>query len=252
MKTLWNAVSFVAVVNLIALLLIVAWLWQSQRLNGERVQKLRTMLAVTIPAEQAEAEEQAKKEAEAKTAEEEATRLRNPPVTSSTQIAALNRLEDQIAQGLRRLQEERRQLSAALDLRERALKDREEKLAADRRLWEESVKDQKLAQEDGQFTKAVKLLEALPAKQAKEKLVILVNEGQMPQAVAYLNAMSTRASGKILKEFKSSEESKLATDLLEELRKLGRTDELNESLSDANTPAAAADASGAGEIKPAG
>ena len=37
MKTLWNIVSFMAVVHLLALLMFVGWLWRTERLDRGRV-----------------------------------------------------------------------------------------------------------------------------------------------------------------------------------------------------------------------
>ena len=48
MKTLWNIVSFLAVVHLLALVMFVGWLWKSGRLDGARIDELREMLAVLL------------------------------------------------------------------------------------------------------------------------------------------------------------------------------------------------------------
>ena len=61
------------------------------------------------------------------------------------------------------------------------------------------------------------------ARQAKGKLIELVNTGRKDQAVAYLDAMNLRNAGKVLAEFKTAEENKLATELLERIRTLGQT-----------------------------
>jgi len=36
MRTVWNIISFLAVVHLLAVALFIGWLWQSQRLSAER------------------------------------------------------------------------------------------------------------------------------------------------------------------------------------------------------------------------
>jgi hypothetical protein len=236
MKTIWNIVSFLAIAHLVAIAVVVGWLWQSQRLDRDRVERVRTILALSIPAEQAAQAEDAKKQAEEQAKADETARMQNPPVTSSAQIASMSEIERFTAQSLRRMAEEKRQLSASLEAREQALKDEIAKFEADREAYEQSIKDQRQAQTDEQFRKAVKLIESLPPKQGKDKLTSLVSQGQMDQAVAYLNAMSNRAAGKILKEFKSAEESKLATDLLERLRKLGRVVQPDASTDDADPP----------------
>ena len=47
MRTLWNVISFLAVVHLLALLIVVGWLWQSGRITKERVQQTRELFALT-------------------------------------------------------------------------------------------------------------------------------------------------------------------------------------------------------------
>ena len=59
MKNLWNIISFMSVVNLIALLLFFGWLWKTDRLSMDRVQRLRDMLAETNAEEADAAVEQA-------------------------------------------------------------------------------------------------------------------------------------------------------------------------------------------------
>ena len=56
MKTLWNVLAFMAVVNLLAMAGFVGWLWQSQRLSVDRLEQVRELLKLTIP-EQEEADE---------------------------------------------------------------------------------------------------------------------------------------------------------------------------------------------------
>ena len=53
MKTIWSIVSFLAVVNLLALTTFAVWLWHSDRLDGERVQQVRELFSMTIPEAQA-------------------------------------------------------------------------------------------------------------------------------------------------------------------------------------------------------
>ncbi len=228
MRTIWNIISVLALSNLIAILVFVLWLWQTKRLNGDRIQEVRNLLGTTAD-EQAMAEaEKAKQDAEAEAKAEDAARLLNPPMTSSAQVAVLNQIQQQTAQALRRLEEEKRQLSAALDARERAIEDLRRRFEAEKAAYQNSVAAQQDAETDEQFQKAVKLIESLPPKQGKEKITNLVNDGKTEQAVAYLNAMSGRSAGKILKEFKTPVESQLATDLLERLRRLGSPAEVGE------------------------
>ena len=56
MKAAWYAVSFLAVVNLLALALCAAWLWRTDRLDASRVHQVRELFARTIAEEQADAQ----------------------------------------------------------------------------------------------------------------------------------------------------------------------------------------------------
>ncbi len=50
MRTLWNAFSFLAVVNLLALILVIAWLGYSDRLDRDRLEAMRDLLSPPISA----------------------------------------------------------------------------------------------------------------------------------------------------------------------------------------------------------
>lgn len=221
LRSLWNGVSFLAVVNLLAILLFVGWLWQSQRLDRQRIQSVRELLAMTIP-EQAQAEEEAaiKAEAERQRQIEEARQL-NPPGSSAAQILLVSRIDEQANQAMRRLREENRLLMDQLKAAKDDLQQRETRFEKNKETW---LADEKADQErrvNEQFLQVVKLLEALPAKQAKEKIRELIDLGKTDQAVAYLDAMNGRAAAAVLREFKTTEDNKLATSLLEKLRTFG-------------------------------
>ena len=106
---------------------------------------------------------------------------------------------------------------------------------------------------DEQFRKAVKSLESLPPKQAREVVLELVRTNRMDTAVAYLDAMSSSKASNLLKSFKSEDETKVATELLERLRMLGleseaRAERTNGAKSADNPAESARQASsGAGE-----
>ena len=87
MKSFWNIISFVAVVNLLVLLLFGGWLWKSDRLNVERARQIKDLLALTLQEEELVAAEAA---LEAEREQEEQAmlaRLQNPPLPSEEQVA---------------------------------------------------------------------------------------------------------------------------------------------------------------------
>lgn len=204
MKKLWNLVSIIAVVNLLAVLGFFGWLASSGRMNAE---KLRELLAPPPPPTPAEAPAAAG-EAE-------------PPadlVPTSVKIDGNDRQMRREAISLRRLQEEKAQLDKVLDQREAKLTSDTESLRSEQAAWESSIAELKNAKTDEQFTKAVKLLESVPAKQGKDLILELVSSGRKAEAVAYLDTMSAFKRSSLLKAFKGDEEMKVATDLLEAIR----------------------------------
>ena len=221
MRTLWNAITFLAVVNLLALLIVVGWLWQSGRLTSARAYDIRSMLSTTVG--------QASEEAGRLATEAEAERLRqqeelareHPAADAPTQISQIALVHQQSVDARRRLDDERQMLASQLHQATTAL---EAKADA----WQRSQADTSgmLAADaqrksDEQFLRAVKQLEQIPAKQAKRMLETLVSEKKVDQAVAYLDAMNPRAASKVLREFKADSDIALATELLERLRTRG-------------------------------
>ena len=86
MRTLWNVVSFLAVVHLLALLIVAAWLWLSHRVDSARLADIRSLLATPVSESEAQAQ-QTLLEIEAQRVRETQERLRqNPPVDSAAQI----------------------------------------------------------------------------------------------------------------------------------------------------------------------
>jgi hypothetical protein len=221
MRTLWNAASFLAVVNLLAILLFVGWLWQTKRLDHQRIQSIRELFAMTIP-EQAQAEEAAAKQAEADHQRQlDEARQLNPPGSSAAQILLLSRIDEQANQAQRRLREENRLLMDRLTAARDDLQKRDAQFERDKKAWLATEKADQDRRVNEQFVQVVKLFEAIPAKQAKDKIRELISEGKTNQAVAYLDAMNGRSAAAIFKEFKTVEENKLATSLLEKLRTFG-------------------------------
>ena len=221
MKTAWNIVSFLAVVHLLALLMFVGWLWHTDRLEGARLAELRALFAPTL-AEARAAADQADLEADARLVRQaEQARRQDPPLPASDRIARLAAARQEEERAEHHLDLVRRQLLQQFDIAAQRLEDQRGALNAERQGFEQGVGADQQQRHTTQLTKAVKLLESLPPKQAKQKIVELVQSGKEDQAVVYLDAMNQRAAGKVLAEFKTDQENKLATELLERIRTLG-------------------------------
>ncbi len=234
MKTIWNILSFLAVVHLLALTMFVAWLWHSDRLDGERVQQVRRMFSMTIPEAQVAARRgQVQAEAEVALQREQAIGD-DPPFSSAATIELSSQISRHTDQEIRRLEDARKTNLAQLAEAQRASDEREAESKARVEAWEKTAAAEKKRQEDEQFAKAVKLLQSQQPKQAKTMIVELVATGKMDQAVAYINAMDDRKRGKLLGAFKSPAEQKLATELLEQLRTFGQPADRSDDASNAD------------------
>jgi hypothetical protein len=221
MKTLWRLLSILAVANLLALSAFVGWLWQTGRMNEQRFELLKSILASTTDEDAARLEEEKVIGAEAMRVAAEERKLLEAPFTREEQVAAAERFEERAQLAMKTLNDEQARLAGKIDEREGAVAEREGALDARREAWEQAIADEKQRETSEQFKKAVKLLEGLPPKQAKDWILELVGSGKIEQAVKYLDAMSATKSANLLKSFKTAAETKSATDLVERLRVLG-------------------------------
>ncbi len=221
MKTIWNIVSFLAVVHLLALATFAVWLWHSDRLDGARVQRVRELFSMTIPEAQVAAK-RAQTQVKAELEERNEVALRaDPPFSSAAAIEIGSQVTRHTEQEIRRLEDAKQRRLAQLAESQRLFEEQEAASKARVELWEKTAAAEVSRKTDEQFTKTVKLLESLPPKQAKQKIVELLSRGKTDQAVAYLNAMKPRVAAKVLGAFKTDAENKLATELLEQLTTFG-------------------------------
>jgi flagellar motility protein MotE (MotC chaperone) len=219
MRTLWNVVSFLAVVHLLAGVMFVGWLWHSRRLDDDRIQQMRALLAEPVS--------DAPVVTEAPSDEPE-PESRAAALSSGAQVELTSMLREQMAQSVRWLEDEKRLLTVQLE-RATAQIERQKQDFMDRQSqWEQSVEAERQRRIDEQFGKVVRQLESVPPRQAQQILANLVDEGRPEQAVAYLDGMNPRAAAKIIREFKTAEDTRLATELLERLRTFGLEAEVAE------------------------
>lgn len=239
MKTIWSVASFLAVVHLLAIALFAGWLWQTKRLSRERFDDVRSIFALSVPAQEAVGADADRVAAARRQEQQLRDRRQKPPLSSAAQIGLLSEGQEQTQLWIEGLENLKRQLRQQIALSAEQLERERLAFEAKRRLWEQRVGAQDKLRSDAQFKKAIKLLETLPPKQAKAKIVELVDTGRTPQAVAYLDAMSPRAASKVLSEFKTDQENRLATELLERLRTFGTREGIDtaEASSNADTVA---------------
>ncbi len=230
MKTIWNIISVIAVVNLLALGVFLVVLWQKKTLDGDRIKEAWSVLNGNV-------EEVARPpQASDDTAIEANSGPDAPtyhPLASGQEVRRIAHVNSVHAQARRRLGDERDMLGRQLESVSAELERRQIAFEEERAAWKSEIESQVMRKKDAQFQHTVKVLEALPAKQAKNILLeMIIQKGPqegMQEATSYLNAMSIDATSRILREMKDQEETRVATDLLEHLRRFGLSgvDEFN-------------------------
>ncbi len=237
MRSAWNTVSFLAVVHILALAMFAGWLVYTQRLDRERLNAVRDLFALTT-VEARTAREEAAKAAQRQRLNEQAL---TPRATggSAQGVRVAARVQEQTDQMQERLAVEASMLRRQLAQREEDLARREAEFEVRQQAWERFRQAEIERRTSEQFAQTVKQLESVPPKQGKRIIVELITAGKMDQAVTYLDAMAPRATTKVLREFKTDQETRLATELLERLRTFGLEAGTDPETSNADTRASA-------------
>lgn len=239
MKTLWTIISILALTNLLAIVGLLLWLKSNDRLDGERVQRIREILSMTIAEEKLKKEEADKTAADEK-AKADAVAKRTGPSRPATEVIDANRENLEANQAsLQRLREEIKQLQQALAKQQADVqRDREIVEATRKRVEAKEAEINKVAR-DQQFQQALAALEAQKAPAAKQVLQSMLTDNKREEALDYLAAMDETKRAKIMTEFIKTDE-RLAAELLEQLRTRGITQaKSNAAASGAPAPSSA-------------
>ncbi len=224
MRMLAGVIVTVVTLHLLAAAGGFVWLAASDRLDRDRLTAVVDLFRPTIA-------EQQMREAEAQAAEEEALAMQRHLIRMEDVADGPQSLEDRLARKLEgddfalhrlaRMQEESSAIQQRVD-RDRAYVDAQlRRLATERQAFEETRQTYQEQMLDEDFRRAVKTLEQLKGKQAKQLLQNLLDAGELEQVVDYLAAMNLRKSAAILKEFKSDAEAAVAMEIVEALRLRG-------------------------------
>ncbi|MFO0832841.1 MAG: hypothetical protein U0637_13495 [Phycisphaerales bacterium] len=257
MKTVWNIISVLAVANLLAVAGFLGWLRMTDRLSADRARAVRELLAPTIAADTATAEQKKAADVKALKEKEAAEKAARPPLTAAEKLAARVEATELDRQRLERLRREVEDLQNSVS-RDRADVDaKRSQLTADQKAFDEQVKQVAALASTEQFKKTLDILQALKPAAAKAMLLEVIGpqaaaagptsaepaptagvganstasidqqpgarsapEG-MRIAIEYLNAMEDRARAKVMTEF-AKDSPALAAQLLESLRKRGQ------------------------------
>ena len=222
MRKIWSAISFMAFANMVAVLAIVGWLVVGGRVDRDRVHRIRAVFAETVAAERSRVEEaeQARVAAEQAAAAEAKAREGAPiPVADAMDMRVQRNADEE--QRLERLRKEVKLLQDAIARDQRKIDADIATLEQRERAFNALRDEIKRTEGDGQFKKAVAVLEGMEAGDATTILTELMSRDEETQVVAYLNAMQDRKRTAILNELVTMGQAGVAADLLERLRTRG-------------------------------
>lgn len=233
MKKLTKALMVVAVLNLLAVLAGVGWVFASGRVDKQRVLEVVDMFEETTDGRDARL-----KQEEADAAAAQASKEADLPELAMN-ANELNDVRLQLTQidraRLERMQREINDLQNTLK-RERALLASERVDFEDQRDAFEAMR-QRLKDIEGsdQFSKALNVLKESKSKDSKEMLNVLIEEGKREQVVSYLSALATGVRTEIIAEFVKADQAELAAGLLESIRLRGQETALTDASTDDDT-----------------
>ncbi len=234
LRTFWNIVSIMAVANLLALFGFFSWLVITDRITPERLGQIRTLIADG----EILSTETFKTAADADDEQEPA----EPAIAVSSVDRLVLRLEQSEIDRQRRerLRRETNDLQRAHQAERRILDEEWAKVRRDREEFEAEMDRVRSIDGSAQFRKAVKTIEGLPPRQARDALLAMIAGQDLPglppmqdgladadlapdgmaRAVSYLNAMGERQRIGVMEEIVKQDPA-LAAVLLESLRVRG-------------------------------
>lgn len=220
-KSLWSAVSIVAIANLLAILGFVGFLAATDRLDRARLNRIRDILAVTISDEQAaaQAQQEAAEQEAARAKREAETDVANAGVESrEAQFRSIAQTQDEI---LRRARRDLQAIEQLIALRLAEVERREVELAAREAAVAQAIERDAALARDEQFRKTVTLLSGLKAEDLKAKIDVYLSDGLYDFVVDLLVALPARSASKLLSLYAGESENRLAAELLLRLRERG-------------------------------
>jgi len=224
MKSILIALGVLIVINLLAVGAGVGWLAATDRLSQQRVRSAISIFEPTLAQEAAlaaEAQALAEQAAEAQAHAIRLAEVAEGPMTLEERLADSRKFDQVTTQRIERLKREREDILRQIAAAKALVETQREAIAAREVAFEEKVASYAQQREDEDFKQAVRMLEQLKPRQAKEMFQDLLAMGDMETAVAYLSTMNQRKAGAVLREFKEEQEIAQARLLIEALRDQG-------------------------------
>ncbi|MEX2213102.1 MAG: hypothetical protein WD768_03175 [Phycisphaeraceae bacterium] len=224
MRTFWTILTFVLLINALAVGGFIAWLNGTDRLSHDRMTQLVGLFSSTIEEEKAEKEAAEATKLKEETDQREVARLQRiaeGPAQVAQQIAEDQEKNEVALQRYERLKRDIEDLRRSNELARRLLEEGRAKLDAERLAFEQILEKERKRREDEDFKQAVKMYESLRAKQVKELFSQLMSQGRFDDVLQYLGAMQLRKAAAVISEFKEPPEAAQAADLIQRLRERG-------------------------------
>lgn len=224
MKSFWNALAIVLLINVLLALGGMVYLYMGGRLNADRVRAVAAIFTPTIEQQQAlerRTAEQAALDAERARRQAHQQKVADGPVSTLQQIGRDQNAEEIALLQVQRLREEIRVLQRQLEMARQAVAMQKAEQDQEKLAWQASIADELARREDEDFQKTVQLYQQVKPRQAKDMFLQRIAAGESEQVVEYLAAMQPRKAAGILKEFRNAEELVTASELLERLRQRG-------------------------------
>ncbi len=212
MRTLWNLIAVLAVANLVALGGFVGWLVATERLDAERLERLRSVLMDPVGSEGAAA---ASSGAEVLVA--------GRPADAETLLAEIDRREEIRSRNAELDRERRRRHQEALEAALAEVAAEREAFEAERDAFEQRRREIVELEGSVQFEKTVRIYNSVKAEDAVRMFQERIAEDGRESIVPYLNAMKAANTTKVITEF-ARRDPALAADLLERLKTYGLGD----------------------------
>lgn len=214
MKSVVSVISGTLALNFLILVGVIAWLWQSGRLDRERVRQIREIVFQTPAARPSTQPSDVRDPATRPSIRLEQLLAKVSGRPASEQVEFMQRTFDaQSALIDARFAELEKQRATLDSAQSQLTKDRQALAAAQKKLLDQQQEQARLASDKG-FQETLELYTTMPPRQVKAIFMTL----DEATAVRYLRSMEPRAAGKIIKEFKSPDETARATRILEAMR----------------------------------
>jgi len=210
-KTLYNVVLLTLAINFLAIAGGMGWLWKDGRLGKEQIARIKEVL---YPAPTPVEPEDTGDPTTHPSIRLEDLLAKASGRTAAEQVEFLQQSFDAQSAQLDRRHRELLDLQRQIDLAKSQLTADRAKLAAgQQKLQDEQQLQQKLATDKG-FQDSLNLYQTMPSKQVKGVFMSLDDE----IVVRYLQAMPPRTASKIIKEFKTPDETIRIQRVLERMR----------------------------------